>query len=180
MRRLMLLRHAKSAWDDAGQPDLERPLNLRGRRAAADMAAAMARRGFLPDRILCSSARRTRETLAAFLPFLGDGTRIAITGALYEPPSGEYRTAIAAEGDGNALLLIGHNPVIHRTAIGLAGAGERPLLAELAAKFPTAALAVIDCAIGEWRDLSPGCGRLVAYLTPKRLSATGEAEDAED
>ncbi len=89
MRRLLLLRHAKSAWDDPGMADRDRPLAPRGLRDAALMAAEIQRRGLHADRILCSPARRTRETLAALIPDIGDEARIAITAGLYEPPSGD-------------------------------------------------------------------------------------------
>ena len=96
MLRLMLLRHAKSSWDEPGIPDRDRPLSARGRRAAALMAMEIVSRGLLPDRILCSPARRTRETLAALVPHLADETRIAITGELYEPSSGDYLPVIGS------------------------------------------------------------------------------------
>ncbi len=70
MSRLLLLRHAKSDWGEAGLQDFDRPLAPRGQRAAADMAKAISAAGMLPDRILCSPARRTRETLAALRPYL--------------------------------------------------------------------------------------------------------------
>src|SRR5882672_1530951 len=98
MYRLLLLRHAKSSWGDRQLADIDRPLSSRGESAAALMAEAIVDRGLLPDRVLCSPALRTRETLAALKPRLPKTTSVEISPALYEPPSGDYRDAIANEG----------------------------------------------------------------------------------
>jgi phosphohistidine phosphatase len=164
----MLLRHAKSSWQDPGMADRDRPLAPRGRRAASLMAEAMAARGLSADRILCSPARRTRETLAALLPNLADETRIAITAELYEPPSGDYRAVIARRGtDAGTLLLIGHNPAIQVTAFALSAPG--PLRAALAEKLPTGSLVVIDFPDGDWTTLKPESGVITLFLRPADL-----------
>lgn len=174
MLRLLLLRHAKSAWADPGLKDIDRPLAPRGRRAAGVMGQALAREEYHPDRILCSPARRTRETLAELLPHLGEAPAVAVIPALYEP-AGDYRDAIAEHGDGaRRLLVIGHNPAIQATAVTLIGAGNRPLIAEIAAKFPTAALAAIDFDADSWNEIAPRKGRLAAFLTPRSLAAAGD------
>ena len=172
MRRLLLLRHAKSAWGATSLPDRERSLALRGRRAAALIGAEIARRSLRPDRILCSPAERTRETLAALLPHLAEPTETEFVEGLYEPPAGNYRDVIAAHG-GNAatLLVIGHNPAIQATAVSLIGAGERALQSDVALKFPTAALAVIAFDDTAWAQIRPGTGELVAFLRPRDLDA---------
>ena len=176
MPRLLLLRHAKSSWDDPGMADRDRPLSPRGRRAAMLIAEEIARRGLHADRILCSPARRTRETLAALLPLLGDETRIAITAELYEPPSGDYRAAIASRGaDAKTLLLIGHNPAIQATAVILSADG--PLKSEVAAKLPTGALVVIDFAARTWPDLKPETGKIALFLKPGELDKGGGPSD---
>ena len=178
MPRLLLLRHAKSSWADASLADRDRPLSPRGRHAAALMAAEIERRGLHPDRILCSPAKRARETLAALLPHLGDEARIAITASLYEPSSGDYCAIIAGRGaDARTLLVIGHNPVIQATALLLA-AGPAKVKAELAAKLPTGALVVIDFPLAAWADLSPETGRIALFLTPADLELG--AEEVED
>src|SRR5579871_5626083 len=100
MPRLLLLRHAKSAWGDHGLADIDRPLAPRGHRAAQLIAAAIEEAGFRPDRILCSPALRTRETLATLISHLGDDDiDIEISHALYEPHSGNYCAVIAGHGD---------------------------------------------------------------------------------
>ncbi len=174
MPRLMLLRHAKSSWGDAGVADIDRPLSPRGRRAAAALAKAVAAADLLPDRILCSPAQRARETLAALAPYLPAKTKIAITPDLYEPPHGDYRAAISAHGgDAEALMVIGHNPAIQATALVLVGAGDARISTEIAQKFPAGALAVIAFATTGWSRLAPHTGRIEAFIKPR----THETED---
>src|SRR5690606_15380292 len=98
MPRLLLLRHAKSSWGEPSLPDPERTRPPRGREAAARIAAEIARPDRLPDRVLCSPARRCRETLAALLPSLSDDGRVAILDELYQTVTGDYQAAIAAHG----------------------------------------------------------------------------------
>jgi phosphohistidine phosphatase len=173
MPRLLLLRHAKSSWAEPGMPDRERPLAPRGRRAAERMAARIADPDLLPDRILCSPARRTRETLAALLPLLGE-IDVALANDLYEP-EGDYRSVIAAHRNGaDRLLVIGHNPSIQTTALALVGKRASP---DLTAKFPTAALAVIDFDAKGWTSLKAGSGHLAAFIRPRDLDGGDGAPD---
>ena len=170
MLRLLLLRHAKSSWAEAGLADIDRPLAPRGQRAAKRMAIELAGDAYLPDRILCSPARRTRETLAPLLPYLGDNNRVSIADELYEPAQGDYHHAIATlGGDSRRLLIVGHNPSIHITALRLVGSADDETARRLAAKFPTAALAVIDFDIRSWRRIQPTSGHLAAFLRPRDL-----------
>jgi len=172
MLRLLLLRHAKSSWNEGGLADIDRPLSPRGWRDAGRMGTAMAADGLIPDRILCSPARRTRETLAAILPALGTGARVFIAEGLYEPAEDDYAPVIAREGhDAQTLLVIGHNPATQATAVALAGSGEEALRSAVAQKLPTAGLAVIRFETARsWRDIAPGSGRLVGFTTPGELS----------
>jgi phosphohistidine phosphatase len=141
------------------------------------MAVEIAGLNLLPDRILCSPARRTRETLAPFLPILADKTPVAILDELYESGPVQYRAAIATHaGDANTLLVIGHNPAIQATAIALIGTADKSAAAQLAAKFPTAALAVIAFDQAGWRDLKAKSGRLELFLRPRDLDDGAEME----
>jgi phosphohistidine phosphatase len=156
--------------------DRDRPLAPRGRRAAALMAAEIERRGLHADRILCSPARRTRETLAALIPHLAGEARISITAGLYEPPSGTYAEIIAARGaDAENLLVIGHNPALQATAVLFAG-GPAKLKAEVGAKLPAGALVAIEFPAGPWADIKPGTGTIALFLKPSDLES-GEADD---
>ncbi|MCA1298853.1 SixA phosphatase family protein [Stappia indica] len=170
MLRLLLLRHAKSDWSDAAQIDFDRPLNIRGQRAAPQMGAHMARHGLVPDKVLCSSARRTRETLGLILPHLSGNMEIRVTRDLYEDGELDYVDSIRALGGGaRTVLVIGHNPAMQDTALELIGEGNPALRESIATKFPTAALAVVDFAINRWSDAERGSGRVVAYCLPRQL-----------
>lgn len=176
MLRLMILRHAKSDWAEPGRPDMDRPLAPRGERAAALMGGVLAEPELRPDGILVSPARRTRETLAGVLTGLGrPAPPSTVIAGLYEPSAGNYHSVIAAHGgSARRLLLIGHNPSCHATALLFAGKGDRTGLAELAAKYPTAALAVIDFDLNAWADIAPRAGTLAAFLTPRAVAKAGE------
>ncbi len=171
MRRLMLLRHAKSPIGEPSQADRDRGLSRRGVNDARTMAAELAARGPLPDRILCSSARRSRETLAALLPELDGATDITITEALYEAAPDSYAGLIGAQaGDVEVLLMIGHNPAVHALAVALAGAGPGDLRAQMSSRFPAGTLAIIDFPDGPWRASDAGSGTLVAFVRPRDIA----------
>ena len=145
------------------------------------MARAIDAQDLVPDRILCSPSRRTRETLAALLPYLGGEGRVAIDPRLYESGPSDYLAAIARSGnDASALMVIGHNPAIQATARQLAGTGEDRLIEEVAAKYPTGALAVIDFSGGSWARLEPGSGFLAAFIRPRDLDPNDADDDSED
>jgi len=145
------------------------------------MAKALDAEGLAPDRILCSPARRTRETLAALLPFLDGEGRVAIDPRLYDSGPSDYQAVIARSGnDANTLMVIGHNPAIQAVALLLIGDSEPGLAADLAAKYPTGALAVIDFAQGGWSRIDPHSGFLAAFLKPRDLDPDDGGDDAED
>lgn len=168
MPRLILMRHAKSSWDAPPRDDFDRPLADRGRKDAVTIARTLAARRLLPQRVLASSARRTRDTLAAMLPFLDVDTEIRLSRDLYLSSEDHYIDAVRAHGNGTrTLLVLGHNPTMHDLALLLAGSGaERDALKD---GFPTAAVAVIDFAFQRWTSLEPGEGELVAYFSPRSL-----------
>jgi phosphohistidine phosphatase len=170
MRRLLLLRHAKSSWANAGVADRDRTLTERGESAAATMGKAMAERGLIPDRILCSTARRTRETLAALQPHLAAEAPVVLLEELYSTPDEDYTAILATNGgDARNLLVIGHNPRTQVTAVNLVRDGDKAERARLAGKFPTAALAVIGFDRDGWETLASDRGRLELFLTPRDL-----------
>lgn len=178
MKRLLLLRHAKSAPGAPGTADIDRPLAPRGGRAATLIGMAMLRERLVPDRIVCSSARRARETLAGVLPHLPGEMTIAVTSALYEPVGGTYGPAIAALGlTAGTLLVVGHNPAIQDTAMDLIGDGDPELIAEVGAHFTTGGLAAIDFEVEAWDEPVAGAGRLALYLRPRDLEPP-ETEEA--
>lgn len=179
MRQLLLLRHAKSSWDDPRLADHARPINARGRRAADAMADAMRDLGLAPDIVLVSSARRTLQTLEAIGPIEGSPL-IEPMDALYLAP---WPTLLDTLRDvretARSVLLIGHNPGLHELAMALAGpvgmATGNPMAARLADAYPTAALTEFSIVL-PWRLLETGGGRLLRFLTPADLPTSDSKE----
>lgn len=174
MARLFLLRHAKSSWDDATSPDFDRPLNIRGRSAAPMMGRHMADHALFPERVLCSTARRTRETLAGLLPHLSGDMDIQLMRSIYTASDAGYLDILRRHGGGTrSLMLIGHNPGMQDTALSLIGSGNPAFVDEIRDKFPTAGLAVIDFDLADWAKLAPGSGRIVAFFRPREIEVVG-------
>lgn len=181
MPRLLLLRHAKSSWDDTSADDHERPLNNRGRRSAPLMGRHIALHRLLPQKILCSTARRTRETLAGLLPYLGEDLDVRLTRDLYETTEDRYLDMIRAQGGAaRTMLVLGHNPAMQDTALTLIGQGNPSLADDIREKFPTGALAVIDFDAKRWVDVEPKAGRIVAFFRPRELETVGAEGMADD
>jgi phosphohistidine phosphatase len=172
MKRLYLLRHAKSSWDDPTLADSDRPLAPRGRRAAKVMAGHLQRKGISPELVLCSPSRRTRQTLNRIAPGLRKNADVQIEPALYAASAATLLEELHEVPDEvDSLMLIGHNPGIQDLALSLARAGsESP---RVRSKFPTAALATLELN-ATWRELVPGSAELVSFVTPKQLTREGE------
>src|SRR5262249_29231195 len=145
MLTLSLLRHAKSSWADARLKDIDRPLNARGEDAAPLMGAFMAREKLSPDLILCSPAERTRQTLELVLAYLEPAPEVVSEAGLYlASPGGMLKRLRKLARKIRHVMIVGHNPGLHALAQQLVGdEGEAESLEALAAKFPTAGLAVI-------------------------------------
>jgi len=152
MKRLYLLRHAKSSWEDERLADHDRPLSARGRRAADAVGRYLREHGIEPELVLCSSSTRTRETLA----------RIGLSGqvepGLYGASAGELLTRVRElPASLGSVLVIGHNPGMHDLALALTG--------EPRDKYPTGALAVIE--LEDWTARS---GRMAGFIRPRELA----------
>ena len=169
MLTLALLRHAKSSSDDPDLDDFDRPLNARGLKTAPLMGQALRDLGVAPGVILCSPARRTRDTLElARLKFAGSEPDIRYDRALYLTTGTALLAAVRqCKSPANTLLVVGHNPGLHDLALMLAGSGNRDACARLDEKFPTGALAVFTFPHKTWRDIAPKAGQLAAFITPK-------------
>jgi phosphohistidine phosphatase len=167
MKRLYLLRHAKSSWDQPGLADRDRPLAPRGRRASKVMAKHLREERVAPELVLCSPAQRTRETLER----IGiDNSRVRVEADLYGASAGDLLAVLNRVGDDvDSVMLIAHNPGVQDLAIQLAGPG--PEIAQVRQKYPTAALATLELD-GTWAELSPGSAELVAFVRPKELSGS--------
>jgi phosphohistidine phosphatase len=172
MRQLLLLRHAKSSWDEATLSDHARPLNARGRQAAFAMAEHMRELGLSPDIVLVSSARRTLQTLEALQP-LESTPIIEVMDDLYLAPWQRLMETLRGMPEtARSILLIGHNPGLHELGLALMGpAGATlgsPHARRLTEGYPTGALAEFTVA-GHWGQLQDGGGRLVRFLAPRDL-----------
>jgi phosphohistidine phosphatase len=173
MHQLLLLRHAKSSWDTASMPDRDRPLNARGRRAAASMRRAMRDLGLAPNLILVSTARRTLETMSALEPWDDDTPLIEPMDDLYLASEARLLAAVRAVAETvRSVLLIGHNPGMHELAVALTDPRVSPdgLVRRVGEGFPTGALAEFAVA-GPWSRLNAGGLRLTRFLTPRMLDA---------
>ena len=172
MKTVLLLRHAKSAWDDYSLDDFDRPLAARGRGAAPRMAAHMRDLGLAPDHVLCSAAVRALETWSLMAPLFEGDIPVSSDEALFHAGPRGLLAALRAGPDGAArLLLIAHSPGIETLAAALSGPrSNQEAYARLRAKFPTAALAVIEFDVAEWPGLEEDCGRLSAFVTPKDMN----------
>jgi phosphohistidine phosphatase len=154
--RLIVMRHAK-AGELPGGPDFERALKPRGRTDCAAAGEWLRAGGFLPDAVLCSAARRTRQTWQYVSEVLGGRPRLDVQKRLYEADADDIINIIrAAAGHSATLMYIGHNPAAAELVARLTGT-------EL--HFPTAAIAVIGVP-GDWQDLAAGDGDLLSSWTP--------------
>jgi phosphohistidine phosphatase len=167
LRRLLLLRHAKSSWSDAELADHDRPLSSRGRHAADAVRDHLEQLTTPAVLVLCSSAARTVETLQRIRPALPPDVAVEIEPALYGASADELlarlrRVPAAVRGT----MLIGHNPGIEDLAALLTGDGDRAARAAMERKFPTAALAhlTID---QPWSALGAGIATLERFWTPR-------------
>lgn len=169
-RTLALMRHAKSAWDLGVEADHLRPLNERGRRAVPVIGAYLADIDFEPDLVLCSTAVRTRETLDRLLRDFDRAPTVRYEQALYLADWGDSLERLRRLGKRwRRVLVIGHNPGLQNLAVHLVTEADRAVAGRIADKFPTAALALLTCALDGWDDLSPGTVRAARFVTPKQL-----------
>ncbi len=170
MRRLMLLRHAKSDWSAASQDDIDRVLSARGRSAAPRVGEYMAQHGLVPDHALISSAQRTQETWELIATAYKTVPSSSIEPRVYDAsPDKLLRVIQETDADVHSLLVVGHNPAMEELADSLVATGDPVSRDQMDEKFPTAALAVIDFPTDTWREIAPGTGRLDRFVTPRSL-----------
>ena len=164
MVTILLLRHGKSRWDEAGAADHDRGLAPRGVTAAKAMGRHAARMGWLPERVLCSTATRTVQTARLFLEGAQADVAVEEVAAIYEASAATLMQVLTGQAGGGTLLLVGHMP-------GLPALAGRLLrdAAELPNKFPTAGLAVVEVGVPEFGEVRTGGGELVAFVRPREL-----------
>lgn len=171
MRRLILLRHAKTETDAPSGKDHDRRLEDRGRADAAAMAEWLADQALVPDQVLVSTATRTRQTwdiLAELFP--GAAPQVEHQPELYSASASQLLAAIHDVSAGiNRLMLVGHNPGLHELALGLTCGCNETDSKLLSGNMPTSAIAVIDFPIADWADARFGTGKLQHFVSPKIL-----------
>lgn len=161
MKTLLLIRHAKSSWDDASLADFERPLNERGRRAAPFMGGFLRREGLVPDVVVSSPAVRAKQTAEAVIAAGGFDGALAFEDSIYEASPNALRDAVAAIDDAAATaMLVGHNPGMEGFIRYLTGEIE---------SMPTGAVAVVSLDIDSWAAATDSCGTLDMVLRPRDL-----------
>ena len=169
-RRILLLRHAKSAWDEPGLDDYERPLAPRGRRAAAVMGVYLRDEDLVPDLVLCSGARRARETWEIAAHELAAAPPVEHEQALYMVSADRLLKRLRKlPTSTNSVLVVGHEGGVDALARRLVSDGAAPLRRRLAEKFPTAAMAVIAVALADWGLLAEKSCTLIRFAAPKDL-----------
>jgi Phosphohistidine phosphatase SixA len=158
VRELILLRHAHAEPGAPGQADMDRPLSPHGLAEAEAAGRWLAGNGLLPDRVLCSPARRTRETLEAVLAITGYAEQ-RLEEAIYEATPGTLIGLLEEQRDVERLMLVGHNPGLERL-VALLGSGR----SDDYRGMPPAAVAVLTLPQGG--AMEPGIGRLDAFWWP--------------
>lgn len=168
MRTVYLLRHAKSSHDDPALPDRERPLAKRGRRDAPAMGRYLADAGTVPDLLLCSPARRTRQTLDLLQDAGASAGEVREEELLYDATAEGLLARLQTLPDAvTSVMLVGHNPSLQRLGVTLAASGKR--LERFTRKYPTATLATLRASVDRWTDLAPGTAELTGFVRPKQL-----------
>ncbi len=177
MRRLMLLRHAKTENDAPSGRDADRRLDDRGRHDAAEIGGWIRRNPPFPSQVLVSHAVRALQTWEIAweaMKELVPAPQVGLTPELYGADVSELLQTIrnAAVTDPKRLMLVGHNPGMHELAIALAGHGDPASRGALAANLQTAGLAIFDFDIDDWTDVGIRRGRLELFVSPKLLKQT--------
>ncbi len=162
--RLILIRHAKSSWNDPAADDHARVLNDRGRASATAVASWLAEKGHMPQQVLCSDAVRTHATLALILP-VWPKAQVSYRHDLYHA-SPDRMLMVLHRATAPVVALIGHNPGAAMLACGLVA--KRPAHPRFG-DFPTCAVAVIDFDCTEWQAAQPGQGHAVDFVVPRDL-----------
>ena len=177
MKRLTLLRHAKSSWSDPVLRDFDRPLNARGRRAARAMGREMRERGLAFDRVLASPAARVVETLRDVGETYGHELHPEYDRRIYLASVEVLLELIhGTEDEASDLLIVGHNPGLERLALVLSQAGA--LRSEIEVKYPTGTLVQIAFPVDSWADVAADGGTIACFTRPRDLDASlGPDED---
>lgn len=163
--RLILTRHAKSSWDDPTIADHDRPLNARGRRAAALIGGWLASRGDVPEQVLCSDALRTRETWEGIAPLVGGAPELRLKPSLYHAGPDVMLAALRG-ASGRVVMMLGHNPGIAEFAARLVA--QAPADPDFA-RYPSGATLVATFDVESWDKVGFGSGAVLDFVAPRSL-----------
>jgi phosphohistidine phosphatase len=172
MRRLLLLRHAKSERASPGDRDHDRVLAARGREDAPKLGSYIVRHGLVPERVIVSTAARARATWDLVAAGLGASPPAVNDKRLYEAtPQTILKVIQECKPEVHTLMIVGHNPGIQELATLLIGSGNLEARQRLNERFPTAGLLVIDFALDDWVRVHAHAGRLDHFVSPRSLAA---------
>jgi phosphohistidine phosphatase len=174
MRRLMLLRHAKTERAGPGQRDRDRKLIKRGRSDAPTIGAYMTHHGLVPDLALVSPAVRAQETWALVAAEFAKAPRMLTDDRIYNATAEKLAGIIGETRKAQSLIVVGHNPTLHDLALQLIAAGDVEMREELNEKLPTSGLVVIELPIDDWGTLHDHSGRLERFVSPRLIAAATE------
>jgi phosphohistidine phosphatase len=174
MRRLMLLRHAKTERAEPGERDRDRKLTKRGRADAPVIGAYMAHHNLVPDLALVSPAARAQDTWRLVAAAFDKTPHTQINDRIYNASPQKLLELVAEPRKAHKLLIIGHNPSLHEFALQLVAAGDLQAREQLREKLPTSGLVVVDLPIEDWSLTRPHAGRLDRFVTPRLIAATTE------
>ncbi|MEE4240296.1 MAG: histidine phosphatase family protein [Desulfopila sp.] len=162
MKKLYLIRHAKSSWSDLSVSDFERKLNKRGKRDGPFMARKLAESGAQPELILASPAARAKKTAEFMAKAVGyDHKEISFHEAIYHASAEDLLGILREIDDGfTRVFLVGHNYAITDLAEMLSG--------ESLGNIPTTGIAALQCNVQRWTDAAPGCAALLMFDYPKK------------
>ena len=170
-RHLMLVRHVKSAWNDASLVDHDRPLAPRGVKALPLLRDHLACADHPPELVLCSTSRRTVDTLNGMRPALSQQARVEMEQTVYAASANTLMGRLrSVDSDIVCAMVIGHNPGVQELAMLLVGAGDPDMRAKLSAKLPTGAAVTLSFD-GAWGDLGAGTARLDDLFMPRPPSS---------
>jgi phosphohistidine phosphatase len=178
MKTLTLLRHAKSGWDDPVQRDFDRPLNARGRRAAARMGRYLKDEGLAYDAVVASPAVRVKQTLEGVEDGLGAPLSPAFDTRIYMASAATLFDVVQGFDDGwSSVLFAGHNPGLEDLVLLAVPEGAGGLRDEAEAKYPTATLAELQFDVGSWADVNERGASLVRFVRPRDLDPSLGPDD---
>jgi phosphohistidine phosphatase len=172
MRRLLLLRHAKTERAAAGERDRDRKLTERGRADASVIGAYLVRHRLVPDLALVSPATRAQETWTLVHASFAKQPPVKKEERIYDAAPGALIDLIRATRSANSLLVVGHNPGLHNLAVQLIASGDVEARERINEKLPTCGLVVIDFPIDDWSRLHVNAGRLERFVSPRLIAET--------